>query len=342
MWNDTYERTGKGLTYRACSAMLPKMKQDEATIWLKEVDSIAIQSSLKNLTDGFNRFFRKQNKKPTFKSKNNPVQSYTTKCTNGNILIHHNTIKLPKLGFLKFAKSREVKGRIINATIRQNPSGNYFVSLLCEEDIQPFPMVNAEIGIDLGITDFAVLSNGEKKDNHTFTANMGRKLEREQRKLSRRALQARKSGVKLSQAKNYQKQKRIVARLHEKVMNQRNDFLNKLSTDIIKKHDTICIEDLNVKGMLRNKKLAKSISDVSWSAFVTKLEYKAKWFGRTIIKVDRWFPSSKLCSTPGCDYKATSMPLDTRKWICPYCHINHDRDINASINILREGLSYMP
>src|SRR5699024_8283661 len=177
----------------------------------------------------------------------------------------------PKLGFVKYAKSRDIKGRIINATIRRNASGKYFVSILCEEEIQALPITDSVVGIDLGITDFAILSNGQKIDNHQFTFKMEKKLKREQRKLSRRAMNAKKRGINLQDAKNYQKQKRKVARLHEKVANQRIDFLNKLSTEVIKNHDIICMEDLHTKGMLRNHKLAKAISDVSWSSFVSKL-----------------------------------------------------------------------
>lgn len=338
MWNDAYDSTGKGLSYNLCSAMLPKMKRDVATAWLKEVDSIAIQTSLKNLKDAYDRFFKKQTKAPRFKSKNNSVQSYTTKYTNENIAILGNKIKLPKMGFVRFAKSREVDGRIISATIRRNPSGKYFISILVETEVSPLDKTNKAVGIDLGITDFAILSTGDKLDNNQFTAKMEQRLKREQRKLSRRALNAKNNGIKLSDARNYQKQKQIVARLQEKVFNQRNDYLNKLSTNIIKNHDIVCIEDLNVKGMLRNHKLAKSISDVSWSSFVSKLEYKAKWYCRTIIKIDRWFPSSKLCSTNGCDHKVDAMSLSIRHWTCEKCHTNHDRDINASKNILAEGL----
>lgn len=263
-WNDTYKETGKGLTYNSCSAELTQLKKE--LVWLKEVDSIALQSSLKNLADSYTRFFKKQNKAPRFKSKNNKVQSYTTKETNNNITIVDSKIKLPKLGLVRFAKSREVDGRILNATIRRNPSGKYFVSILAEIDVQPLEKTESSIGIDLGITDFAILSDGRKIDNNQFTSKMERKLKREQRKLSRRALHAKNNGINLLDAKNYQKQKCRVARLHEKVMNQRDDFLNKLSTEILKNHDIVCIEDLNTKGMLRNHKLAKSISDVSWSA----------------------------------------------------------------------------
>ncbi|MFD1067786.1 IS200/IS605 family element RNA-guided endonuclease TnpB [Oceanobacillus locisalsi] len=336
LWNETYSKTGKGLTYHACSAMLPQMKQTEETIWLKEVDSIALQSSVMHLADSFSRFFKKQNNKPQFKSKKNPVQSYTTKNVNNSIAILGNRMKLPKLGYVKCAKSQEPKGRILHATIRKKGSGKFFVSLLCEEEIRQLPKTNAAIGVDLGITDFAILSDGQKFDNHRFTSKMEKKLKREQRKLSRRALLAKQKGIDLFDAKNYQKQKRKVARLHEKVMNQRNDFLNKLSTEIIKNNDIICMEDLNTKGMLRNRKLAKSITDVSWSSFVAKLEYKAEWYGREIIKISRWFPSSQLCSE--CGHQDGKKSLDIRHWTCSNCHTHHDRDINASKNILAEGL----
>ena len=336
LWNEEYSKNGKGLTYNSCSAMLPQMKKNEATSWLKEVDSIALQSSVKNLSDSFSRFFKKQNRRPQFKSKKNPVQSYTTKNVNKSITIIENIIKLPKLGQVKFAKSRELNGRILNATIRKNPSGKFFVSILCEEEVPELPKTGLEIGIDLGITDFEILSNGQKIDNNRFTSKMEKTLKREQRKLSRRALLAKKAGKELFEARNYQKQKKKVARLHEKVINQRTDFLNKLSTEIVKNHDSICIEDLNTKGMLRNHKLAKSISDVSWFSFVSKLQYKAEWYGREIIKVDKWFPSSQLCSK--CGHKDGKKSLEIREWTCPVCHAHHDRDINASKNILAEGL----
>ncbi len=336
LWNETYLKTGKGLSYHRCSVMLPSMKKNEDTKWLKEVDSIALQSSIKNLSDSFTRFFKEQNQKPKFKSKKNPIQSYTTKYVNDNISIEGNKIKLPKLGVVKFAKSQEPKGRILNATIRKNASGKFFVSLLCEEEIQVLQETNQAIGIDLGITDFAIFSDGRKIDNNKFTLKMEKKLKREQRKLSRRARLAKEKGIALFEAKNYQKQKRKVARLYEKVVNQRTDFLNKLSTEIIKNHDVICIEDLNTKSMLRNRKLAKSISDVSWSSFVTKLQYKADWYGRKLIKINRWFPSSQLCST--CGHNDGKKSLEVREWTCSVCHTCHDRDLNASQNILQEGL----
>ena len=307
--------------------------------FLKEVDSLALANAQLNLDKAYKNFFRDKSVGfPRFKSKKNPVQSYTTNNQNGTVaLIDNKFIKVPKLkSLIRIKLHRQPKGRIKSATISRHASGKYYISLLCKEEINELPKNNSAIGIDLGITDFAILSDGQKIDNNRFTSKMEKKLKREQRKLSKRALLAKNKGIPLSEAKNYQKQKRKVARLHEKVMNQRTDFLNKLSTEIIKNHDIICIEDLNVKGMLRNHKLARSISDVSWSSFVAKLQYKADWYGREIIKVDTWFPSSQICSE--CGHKDGKKSLDIREWTCPICHTHHDRDINASINILTEGL----
>ena len=307
--------------------------------FLKEVDSLALANAQLHLDKAYKNFFRDKSVGfPRFKSKKNPVQSYTTNNQNGTVaLIDNKFIKVPKLkSLIRIKLHRQLKGRIKSATISRHASGKYYISLLCKEEINELPKTNSAIGIDLGITDFAILSDGQKIDNNRFTSKMEKKLKREQRKLSKRALLAKNKGIPLSEAKNYQKQKRKVARLHEKVMNQRTDFLNKLSTEIIKNHDIICIEDLNVKGMLRNHKLARSISDVSWSSFVAKLQYKADWYGREIIKVDTWFPSSQICSE--CGHKDGKKSLDIREWTCPICHTHHDRDINASINILTEGL----
>ena len=314
-------------------------KYKEEFPFLKEVDSLALANAQLHLDKAYKNFFRNKSVGfPRFKSKKNPVQSYTTNNQKGTVaLIDSKFIKIPKLkSLVRIKLHRQPKGMIKSATVSRHSSGKYYISLLCKEEISELPKTNSAIGIDLGITDFAILSDGQKIDNNRFTSKMEKKLKREQRKLSKRALLAKNKGIPLSEAKNYQKQKRKVARLHEKVMNQRTDFLNKLSTEIIKNHDIICIEDLNVKGMLRNHKLARSISDVSWSSFVAKLQYKADWYGREIIKVDTWFPSSQICSE--CGHKDGKKSLDIREWTCPICHTHHDRDINASINILTEGL----
>ena len=303
--------------------------------WLKEVDSLALANVQLNLERAYKNFFRSGFGFPKFKKKNHR-QSYKTNNQKGSITLENGRIKLPKIGWVKVKAHRQLNGVIKSATISMTPAGKYYISILCETEITPLLKTNSSVGIDLGISDFAILSTGEKIGNRHFLNRLSSKLAKEQKILSRRALVAKKEGRKLSDSKNYQKQRIKVAKIHEKIANQRKDFLNKLSTNLIKNHDVICIEDLSSKNLMKNHKLAKSIGDVSWSAFVRMLEYKANWYEKKVSKISRWYPSSQICSD--CGFSSGKKPLLIREWTCANCGSHHDRDINASINILREGL----
>lgn len=303
--------------------------------WLREVDSLALCNVQLNLQVAYKNFFLSGFGFPKFKKKSHH-QSYKTNNNNGNITLENGFVKLPKVGRVRVKVHRQINGVIKSATISMTPTGKYHISILCETAIAQLPKTNSSVGVDLGLSDFAILSTGEKIGNKRFLNQLSKKLAKEQKILSRRYLVARKEGRKLSDSKNYQKQRMKVAKIHEKIANQRKDFLNKLSTNLIKNHDVICIEDLSSENLKKNHKLAKAIDDVSWSKFVTMLDYKTNWYGKQISKISRWYPSSQICSD--CGFSSGKKPLSVREWTCTNCGSHHDRDINASINILNEGL----
>ena len=324
-----YEETGETLNNT------PAQYKDEFP-WLREVDSFALCNVQLNLNKAYKSFFQSKFGFPNFKSKKS-AQSYKTNNNKGAIALLDGKVKLPKVGWVKLKLHRQPKGVIKSATISKTATGKYFISILCEEEILPLPKTDSNLGIDLGLENFAILSTGEKIGNPKFLVSLSKKLAKEQKILSRRGLLAKKKGMKLSESSNYQKQKLKVARLHEKIVHQRKDFLHKLSTNLIKNHDVICMEDLASKNLMKNHCLARAIGDASWTEFVRQLHYKADWYGKKIVTISRWFPSSQLCST--CGVNSGKKALSIREWTCEGCGTHHDRDINASLNILKEGLS---
>lgn len=319
-----YLNNGKTLNYNNCSKALTDLKNNSDYEWLNDASAQTMQQSLKNLETAYGNFFQKKSKFPRFKKKSNHQSIHFPqyiRISKGNIYV----VKF-KEG-IKINIHRKLEGKIKSATISMTPSGKYFTSILCEVPKKNKLKAGKQIGIDLGITDFIITSDWQKIKNPSFNRKHKQTLKNAQKHLIR----------KTKGSKRYNKQRIKVVRIHEKITNSRKDFQHKLSTKLINEYDLISVESLAVENMIKNHKLAYSIADSGWSEFVRQLEYKAKWYDKRVIKIDRWYPSSKTCSN--CDYVIDKLPLNIRQWKCPKCSQEHDRDINAAKNILRQGLN---
>jgi putative transposase len=307
----------KGLNYNDMSKMLTELKKDPDHLWLNDAYAQNLQQSLKNLDRSYKNFFHGSGF-PKFKKKSdNQSIRYPQ-----NIRLNNSLLFAPKVGWVKIKLHRPVEGKVKNLTIKKTATGKYFANFQCEVEIDPPQNRPNQVGIDLGIKDFAITSDGEVIPNPRFLVKAEKKIKRAQRIFSRR----------VKGSSGWYKAKRRVALAHEKVRNQRNDFLNKTSRMFVKQYGYIAIEQLNVSGMIKNHKLAKHISDVGWSTFGRQLDYKGIWYGSEIVRIGRFEPSSKTCSN--CGYKLEKLDLSVREWDCPQCNAHHDRDGNAAKNIL--------
>ncbi|GET35304.1 RNA-guided endonuclease InsQ/TnpB family protein [Microseira wollei] len=325
---ETCKATGKGLTQAGLNKFLPKLKQEKETEWLSECYSQVLQATTLNLVTAYKNFFEGRAKYPRFKAKKNKQSIQYPQ----SVKVVDGCLKLPgRVGIIKARLHRPIQGTIKTVTISMTPSGKYYASVLMESEGDN-PITNAEgkvAGIDLGLKDFAIVNDGSKTSkyaNPKHLAKHERNLQRKQQKLAR----------KEKGSKSRDKARKLVARVHERVSNVRQDYLHKLSLKLVDDNQVIVVESLNTKGMVRNHKLAKAISDVGWGIFVNFLSYKLGRKGKVLVEIDRWFPSSKLGSN--CHYQVDEMPLDVRAWICPSCGTHHDRDGNAAINIRAEGI----
>lgn len=323
-----YETEKKSVNKIDCNNFVNQNLKKEYE-WLKEVDKFALTNSVYNMDSAYQKFFKEHAGYPKFKSKKNNRKSYSTNSTNNNIEVDfdNNKIKLPKLKWIKAKVHRQFIGTIKSATVSQTPSGRYFISILADCENLQMKSTGAIVGIDLGIKDLLITSDGGKFENPKTLYKYEKKLAKEQRKLAKKKIGS----------NNRNKQRIKVARLNERITNIRKDNLHKISHKLIQENQLIVSENLKVSNMVKNHSLAKSISDCSWYELARQLKYKAEWNGREYVKIDTYFPSSQLCSK--CGYQNMgAKDLSVREWTCPCCGIKHDRDVNAAINILNEGL----
>jgi putative transposase len=327
MRTDAYYERQERVSYADTSAALTALKREPETAWLSEVSSVPPQQALRHLDRAFRNFFEGRAKYPTFKKKHGrQAAEYTTSAFRWDA--EKCVLTLAKMDTpLDIRWSRAFKGDPTTVTVTRDTAGRYFVSFLMEEEVTPLPPSAAVIGLDMGVSALVTLSTGETITNPEYFAHGRRRLKTAQKALAR----------KQKDSKNREKARQKVARAHAKIADQRLDGLHKLSTRLIRENQTVCVESLAVKQMVRNRRLASAIADASWSELIRQLEYKATWYGRTLVKIDKWYPSSKRCY--GCGHILGSLPLSVRRWTCPVCGVHHDRDINAAKNVLAAGLA---
>lgn len=321
---ETYRVTGKSASYKGTSAELTAWKRDDETSWLRDVSSVPLQQTLRHLNTAFGNFFAKRARYPRFKKRGHRQSAtYTRSAFKWDA--SNRSLTIAKLGRLNIRWSRRFVANPSTVTISKTPSGKYFVSIRIDEDNRPMPPASSEVGIDLGIASLATLSDGRTIDNPKLTQRFARRLAKAQRNLARK-----------QKGSNRRRRARVaVAKINARIANSRLDWTHKATTRLIQENQLIVVEDLNVQGMVKNRKLSKAIADCSWFEFVRQLTYKADWYGRVLHKIGRFVPTSKACSN--CGHRLDKLPLSIRNWQCPQCGTQHDRDVNAAINILAAG-----